>query len=264
MSRSPSPSTPTRCRAGGSSAGCSRRWASPTRRILGYGTTMKAPDYLAINPMGKVPAIKHGDTVVTEAAAICAYLADAFPDAGPRAAAGQPPARPLLSLDVLRRRSGRGGDYRQGARPRSRRRQGAHGRLRHDSRTTIDALEQAVARRAPLSCAASNSRAADVYVGASIGWGMEFGIIEKRPPSPTMSAASRTAPPTSARSRSTTRSSPSSRPSSRRHEAADRRIITGNSVRAELVEALPSLLQRREGRASTGSARTVLGSSRSS
>ena len=41
--------------------------------------SMKAPDYLAINPMGKVPAIRHGDTVVTEAAAICAYLADAFP-----------------------------------------------------------------------------------------------------------------------------------------------------------------------------------------
>src|SRR5438105_6066617 len=49
--------------------------------ILDYGTTMKAPAYLAINPMGKVPAIKHGDTVVTEAAAIVAYLADAFPDA---------------------------------------------------------------------------------------------------------------------------------------------------------------------------------------
>jgi glutathione S-transferase len=49
--------------------------------ILDYGTTMKAPAYLTINPMGKVPAIRHGDTVVTECAAICAYLADAFPDA---------------------------------------------------------------------------------------------------------------------------------------------------------------------------------------
>src|SRR5215212_8638380 len=49
--------------------------------ILDYGTTMKAPEYLAINLMGKVPAIRHGDTVVTEAAAICAYLADAFPEA---------------------------------------------------------------------------------------------------------------------------------------------------------------------------------------
>src|SRR5437773_7078151 len=49
--------------------------------LLEYATTMKAPAYLAINPMGKVPAIKHGDTVVTEAAAICAYLADVFPQA---------------------------------------------------------------------------------------------------------------------------------------------------------------------------------------
>ena len=48
--------------------------------LLEYGTTMKAPAYLAVNPMGKVPAIRHGDTVVTEAAAICAYLADAFPE----------------------------------------------------------------------------------------------------------------------------------------------------------------------------------------
>ncbi len=52
-----------------------------------YGTTMKAPDYLAINPMGKVPAIRHGETVVTEAPAILAYLADVFPEAelAPRA-----------------------------------------------------------------------------------------------------------------------------------------------------------------------------------
>ena len=49
--------------------------------MLDFGTTMKSPDYLAINPMGKVPAIRHGKTVVTECAAICAYLADAFPAA---------------------------------------------------------------------------------------------------------------------------------------------------------------------------------------
>src|ERR1700741_334989 len=42
---------------------------------------MKAPAYLANNPRGKGRAIRHGDTVVTEAAAICAYLADAFPQA---------------------------------------------------------------------------------------------------------------------------------------------------------------------------------------
>ncbi len=41
----------------------------------------RTPEYLALNPMGKVPTLVHGDTVITEAAAICAYLADEFPDA---------------------------------------------------------------------------------------------------------------------------------------------------------------------------------------
>lgn len=48
--------------------------------LLEYDTTMKAPEYLAVNPMGKVPALRHGDMVVTENAAICAYLADLVPD----------------------------------------------------------------------------------------------------------------------------------------------------------------------------------------
>ena len=50
--------------------------------LLDFGAGTKSPDYLAINPMGKVPAIKHGAAVVTECAAICAYLADAIPEAG--------------------------------------------------------------------------------------------------------------------------------------------------------------------------------------
>jgi len=49
--------------------------------VVDYASTMKGPAYLAINPMGKVPALRHGDAVVTETAAICAYLADAFPQA---------------------------------------------------------------------------------------------------------------------------------------------------------------------------------------
>ena len=47
--------------------------------ILEFASSLKAPAYLAINPMGKVPAMRHGDTVVTECAAICAYLAHVFP-----------------------------------------------------------------------------------------------------------------------------------------------------------------------------------------
>jgi glutathione S-transferase len=57
--------------------------------VLDYGTTMKGAEYLKINPMGKVPAIRHGDRIVTEAAAICAYLADAFPEAGLAPALGE-------------------------------------------------------------------------------------------------------------------------------------------------------------------------------
>lgn len=52
------------------------------QHILEYGTTMKSPEYLAINPMGKVPAIVHNGHVVTECAAICAYLTDVFPESG--------------------------------------------------------------------------------------------------------------------------------------------------------------------------------------
>ena len=58
--------------------------------VLDYGTSMKAPAYLAINPMGKVPALTHGDTVVTEQAAICAYLADLFPEKKLAPAPGSP------------------------------------------------------------------------------------------------------------------------------------------------------------------------------
>jgi glutathione S-transferase len=63
------------------------RWAleeagAPYEQVLlDYGTGMKDASYLAINPMGKVPAILHDGQVVTECAAICAYLADAFPEA---------------------------------------------------------------------------------------------------------------------------------------------------------------------------------------
>ena len=58
--------------------------------VLDFGTTMKSPEYLAINPMGKVPAIRHGDTVVTENAAVCAYLADLVPDKGLAPPPGSP------------------------------------------------------------------------------------------------------------------------------------------------------------------------------
>jgi len=144
--------------------------------LLDYGTTMKGADYLAVNPMGKVPAIKHGDTVVTEGAAICAYLADAFPQANLAPPPGSPArgayyrwlffaAGPVESA-VTNKSQGFQSDKKQ--------------MLGYGSfEDTIDALETALAP-GPYICG-EQFTAADVYVGAQIGWGMMFGTIEKRP-----------------------------------------------------------------------------------
>jgi len=50
--------------------------------VLDFATTMKAPEYLAVNPMGKVPALRHDGVVVTENAAICLHLAELAPEKG--------------------------------------------------------------------------------------------------------------------------------------------------------------------------------------
>jgi glutathione S-transferase len=56
----------------------------------------RAPEYLAINPMGKVPAILHGDALVTEQPAVYLYLADLYPEAGLAPAVGDPLRGPYL------------------------------------------------------------------------------------------------------------------------------------------------------------------------
>jgi glutathione S-transferase len=136
---------------------------------------MKAPDYLAINPMGKVPAIRHGDKVVTECAAICAYLADAFPKAGL--------APPLEErgdyyrwmffcagpLEAATTNKALGFEV-----PAERRRMCGYGSLDN----VLDALEGAVS--ASPYIAGDRFTAADVYVGSQIGWGLTFGTLEKR------------------------------------------------------------------------------------
>jgi glutathione S-transferase len=146
--------------------------------LLEYDTTMKAPAYLAINPMGKVPAIRHVDTVVTEAAAICAYLADAFPQA--RLA---PPPGDRLRGPYYRWLFFVAGPLEQAwtnmavgfVAPQERERMMGYGRFEH----VIDALEAAVSRGEYV--VGDSFTAADVYVGSGIGFGMQFGPIEKRP-----------------------------------------------------------------------------------
>ncbi len=145
--------------------------------VLEYGTTMKAPAYLAINPMGKVPAIRHGDTVVTEAAAICAYLADAFPQA--RLA---PPPGDRLRGPYYRWLFFAAGPVEAAVTnkavgltaPPGRERTMGYGTFID----TMNALEGAVSRGDYL--AGDSFTAADLYVGSQIGWGLMFGTIEKR------------------------------------------------------------------------------------
>jgi glutathione S-transferase len=144
--------------------------------LLAYGTTMKAPEYLAINPMGKVPALVHRGQVVTECAAICAYLADAFPEAGLAPPQGQRAAyyRWLLfaagpvEMAVTHRSLGIEVPADK---------QGVVGYGSYEA--VMDALESAVAGDGYI--AGERFSAADVYLGAQIGWGLQFGTIEKRP-----------------------------------------------------------------------------------
>jgi glutathione S-transferase len=146
--------------------------------LLDFGTTMKEPGYLAVNPMGKVPAIRHGDTVVTEAAAICAYLADAFPEAGLAPPPGSRLRGPYYRwlffgagpIEAAASNKAFGFDV-----PTERRGQIGYGCLAD----VVNALEGAVSDRDYL--VGDRVTAADIYVGAQIGWGMMFGTIEKRP-----------------------------------------------------------------------------------
>ena len=143
--------------------------------VVEYATGMKSPRYLAINPMGKVPAISHRGAVVTETAAICAYLADAFPNAGLAPAPRERgayyrwlffAAGPLEAAIVNR---SLGFEV-----PAERERMVGYGTYG----TVMDVLEAGLAKTD--YAAGSRFTAADVYLGAHIGWGFEFGTIEKR------------------------------------------------------------------------------------
>ena len=147
--------------------------------ILDYGTTMKSPEYLAINPMGKVPAIKHGDIVVTEGAAICAYLADAFPEKGLAPALSDPlrgsyyrwmffaagPLEQAVTNHYLKWDPTPEQQMMVGF--------GEYGRV-------LDVLERLVASTGQYLLGGRFS-ALDVYLGSHIAWGIGFGTMEKRP-----------------------------------------------------------------------------------
>jgi glutathione S-transferase len=139
--------------------------------VLDYYTSMKAPEYLAVNPMGKVPALVHDGKVITENAAICTYLAMAFPEAGLMAedkaayfrwmffAAGPLEQAVVntsfgwLPKDQLdKRRTGYG-----------------------DLHDVVAALTGHLEHNDYI--ADGRFTAADVFVGSQIGWGIQFGTI---------------------------------------------------------------------------------------
>jgi len=144
--------------------------------ILQFGTTMKDDSYKAVNPMGKVPAIIHGKKTVTECAAICAYLADAFPEKG---------LAPLLAdrADYYRWMFFAAGPLEAAVSNRALGFEVPPGRERMigygSFADVMDGLEFAL--RSNSYIAGEKFSAADVYVGSQIGWGLQFGSIEKRP-----------------------------------------------------------------------------------
>ncbi|HET7679912.1 MAG TPA: glutathione S-transferase family protein [Xanthobacteraceae bacterium] len=134
------------------------------------------PEYLAINPMGKVPALKHGDVVITESAAICTYLADAFPQAGLSVPVGEPQrgvylkwlfyAPGVLEPAVTDRAFPRREEPRRGIL--------GYG----DFDTVMNVLSEAVTPGPYLM--GEQFTAADVVIGANIRWGMMFKMIPER------------------------------------------------------------------------------------
>lgn len=146
--------------------------------VLDYGTTMKSAAYLAINPMGKVPALRHGDVVVTECAAVCAYLADAFPETGLAPAIDDPLRGAYYRwlffgagpVEAATTNKAFGFDV-----PLERRGMAGYGSLDD----VVRVLESAVSPGPYLL--GERFSTADVYLGSQITWGLAFGTMEKRP-----------------------------------------------------------------------------------
>jgi len=145
--------------------------------ILDYASTMKGEEYRAINPMMKVPAIVHNGRVVTECAAICAYLADVFPEAGLA-------PREEEKADYYRWLFFAAGPLEQavtnkaaGFEPTTER-QRMFGYGHYD--LAVDTLANHLASR-DYVCG-NRFTAADVYIGSAVMWGTQFGTLPKLDP----------------------------------------------------------------------------------
>jgi glutathione S-transferase len=138
----------------------------------------RAPAYLAVNRMGKVPALRHGDAVITEAAAICCYLADEFPAAHLNVPVGDPRRGPYLRWlffgpSCIEPAVTERAFPRKEPAPRSTLGFG-------DFDTVMDVLVEATAAAKPYLMG-DRFTAADVIIGSNLRWGMMFGLIPRRP-----------------------------------------------------------------------------------
>ena len=144
--------------------------------ILDYASTMKGDAYRAINPMGKVPAVVHKGKVVTEVAAICCYLADAFPQAG---LAPDPKDRAdyyrwifFTSGPVEAAFSNKAAGWEP-----TPEKQRMFGYGTYD--TAINTFEKALTGKEYI--AADHFTAADLFVGANVNFMLAFNLLEPRP-----------------------------------------------------------------------------------
>jgi glutathione S-transferase len=146
-------------------------------RWIEYGAEMKSAEYLAVNPMGKVPAVTHKGKVITECPAICAYLAGAFPEKNLQPQSGDPaladyyrwlffaagPLEQAITMNNLKLETSEESSRTFGF--------GTY-------EATVNTLETAL-QNGPYICG-EQFTAADVYVGSHVYWGIQFGTLEKR------------------------------------------------------------------------------------
>jgi glutathione S-transferase len=143
---------------------------------LSEGDNLK-PDYLAINPMGKVPALEHKGTFITEVAAICTYLADEFPQAKLAIPTGTPRRGVYLKWLFF------GPTCLEAAmidRAAPRKEEPRRAMLGYGSFDTVMAVVAKAVEKGPWLMG-EQFTAADVVVGASIRWGTQFKLLPERP-----------------------------------------------------------------------------------
>ncbi|MEG0148436.1 MAG: glutathione S-transferase family protein [Comamonas sp.] len=147
---------------------------------LDYGPPMKSAQYLAINPMGKVPALQHGDTVVTETGAILAYLAELYPEKQLAPAMGSPErgsylrwlffvAGPVEAVSTAKTEGWLNGQTPQQAVT------AGFGRFDDVVATLLHAV------RGKQYVCGTHFTAADLYLASYLGWSMQQGTLPALP-----------------------------------------------------------------------------------